>query len=204
MKSFLKVVVIFLFFMTNICIVSATPTWTVTEDGTLMIHCEAQGDILSLYRYKVGPYKKVIVSGGPLSVLDVCTLQSETNKCVSIDLTDAQVPFNKIMAQDFMDLEYLEEFKCPKTITSIESQSFNNCPNLRRVVFPRTLKKIEYETFQDCPKLEVEIPSNVEIGEDAFTESKVTIIDPVTESESPAHRFCSWFLDFFRGKDKVR
>ena len=203
MKKIFKFVVIFLCCVMSMGTVMAKPSYVVSEDGVLIIRTKNEGEILDFDFDSVMPYDKVIVSG-PLGGFDFSFLKQAINKCTSIDLTEAQVPFNKIMTQNFMDLEYLEEFKCPKTITLIESQAFNNCPNLRRVVFPKTLKKIEYESFQNCPKLEVEIPSNVEIVKSAFRDSKVTIIDPVTEPGTLVRRFCSWLLDLFRGKDKVR
>ena len=190
------------------CTATTALQYTLTDDGVLTIHTEKEGEITTFDLLESTKYKHLIISGKTNS-LDMHILQLFATHCVSIDLTDTQVQFNRIKAQNFMDFEYLEEFRCPKTITLIEFQAFNNCPNLKTVVLPKTLKEVDYETFQNCPKLEVKIPSNVKIGKRAFRDSKVTIIDPIPEPEPevPSCRFCSWLLDWMRfdsGYDKKK
>ena len=204
MKSFLKLVCVFLFCVMRICTVSATPQYTLTDDGVLTIHTEKAGEIASGDLVQHAKYKHLIISG-KTSSLDIHILQLFATHCISIDLTEAELDPNVLFSQSFSDFECLEEFKCPKTVTLIESWAFNNCPNLRTVVLPKALKKIECESFQNCPKLKVEIPKNVKIGEGAFRDSKVIRIAPILEPEPevPLCRFCSWFWQW-RGGDKEK
>ena len=197
MKSFLKLVCVFLFCVMRICTVSATPQYTLTDDGVLTIHTEKAGEIASGDLVQHAKYKHLIISG-KTSSLDIHILQLFAKHCISIDLTDAELDPNVLFSQSFSDFECLEEFKCPKKVQRIGAESFYNCPNLKTIVLPQNLKRIGYSSFQNCPKLKVEIPKNVKIGEGAFRDSKVIRINPIPEPEPevPSCRFCSWFLDF--------
>ena len=102
MKSFLKLVCVFLFCVMRICTVSATPQYTLTDDGVLTIHTEKAGEIASGDLVQHAKYKHLIISG-KTSSLDIHILQLFAKHCTSIDLTDAQIPFNMIMDQNFRD-----------------------------------------------------------------------------------------------------
>ena len=197
MKSFFKFVFIFLFCAMSFCTVSATPQYTLTDDGVLTIYAEKEGDVTAVDLIESTKYKHLIISG-KTSSFDLYHLQLFATHCISIDLTEAELDPNVLFSQSFSDFECLEEFKCPKTVQRIGAESFYNCPNLKTIVLPQNLKRIGYSSFQNCPKLKVEIPKNVKIGEGAFRDSKVIRINPIPEPEPevPSCRFCSWFLDF--------
>jgi len=204
MKNLLKIVFTFLFCVTNIFTALASPSYMETADKTLMIHCNALGDILSLDFDMTRSYKKVVVSGGPLGLLDLAALKWHVENCTFVDLTNAQLQSNAIIPQSFTDLQCLEEFRAPKSVEWIRSGSFNNCPNLKTVILPKALKEIDCATFQNCPKLKLKIPLNVTVGKNSFNVSKITRTFPFKNDASSELlcRLCPRLLNLMDKKNK--
>jgi len=81
-----------------------------------------------------------------------------------IDLEDAAIDGNTLLANAFDNCYTLQEIILPNGLTKIETKSFRNCVGLWKVQLPPSLKTIESFAFSNCRYLErVNIPDNITI-----------------------------------------
>ena len=96
---------------------------------------------------------------------------------------------------------YLEEFKIPEHITSIEKYAFYLCPNLTNIKIPDSVTSIEDGAFSNCTSLtSIVIPSSVtSIGRAAFygcnNLTSITIPASVTNIEDSVFEDCKNLKD---------
>ncbi len=82
----------------------------------------------------------------------------------------------KIRDNAFWECTSLTSVNIPDSVTSIGDSSFYRCKSLTSVTIPYSVTSIGDSAFSSCKKLtSVRLPKNVNIGKDAFKDTKVKL-----------------------------
>jgi len=96
------------------------------------------------------------------------------------ELTSVTIPVSvtSIGSRAFTYCESLTSVTIPGNVTEIAEAAFYGCTNMTSIIIPDSVKSIGYSAFQYCESLtSVVIPKTVRLGEDAFDNEYVEIIE---------------------------
>ena len=164
--KFLRILLMFaclVLLVTNLNIDNAFATWKI-ENDTLTINNEIPGNLLNS-RISGQCYKDIVVKG-KMNRKDFLSLMLVSFGCKSIDIYD--VDTQVIPDGIFRNKPELEYFVLPKNLRTIGAFAFTDCTNLKIDRLPDTLEEIRTCAFEYCSKLNLNIPSKISCGINAF------------------------------------
>lgn len=115
-------------------------------------------------------YILTIIGDGELTSNDLAFINRELKNLISLNLTDAKFPDNKIPDGAFKDFINLQSIALPSYVTVIGKSAFENCVSLFNVGMGTGITEIGDNAFSRCQNLEMIYlpPYLARIGDNAF------------------------------------
>lgn len=161
-------------------------TWTLDNEGTLLVSGTGEMSSLNLPNYKNYIRRLVVESGITRVGLGSC-----------VNLTSVSIPSSVTSISSFSGCKSLTSIEVPDSQTTIEDYAFSGCTSLTSIELPDSITAVKDYAFNECASLEsITIPENVmTIGKYAFRKcsslTSITIPDSVTSIGDYAFVNCS-------------
>jgi hypothetical protein len=116
-----------------------------------------------------------LILTGRLSAEDFRLLK-EMATLENLNLEEAEIPFNEIPNEAFLNNSTLRSIVLPNTLEHIRRDAFSNCVSLSYpVVIPSSVRTIGQRAFYNCPLTQVTLNEGLTtIGESAFCRTNLT------------------------------